>query len=187
MHLRDALASDIPALTAIYNSILLTSTAIYNDTPATLDDRLAYWRSRTAQNYPVLVAVGQAAVNETLTNQILGYATFGDFRSWPGYRFTVEITIHIRDGHRGRGIGTALLHELIARARTLGKHMLIAGVDSENTASLNFLTRHGFTSAGVLHEVGFKFNRWLNLHFLQFDLTPQPQPNKPLPNPTAPL
>ncbi|QMV18588.1 GNAT family N-acetyltransferase [Granulicella sp. 5B5] len=163
MILRDAVAADIEAVTAIYNAVLLSSTAIYNDTPVTLEDRLAYWQSRVAQGYPLLVAVDDEGA-------ILGYATFGDFRSWPGYRFTVEGTIHIREGVRGKGIGTALLTQLTARARACGKHVMVAGVDSTNTASIGFLTRFGFTSAGVLHEVGFKFGRYLDLHFLEYRL-----------------
>ncbi len=163
MIIRDATAADIPSITAIYNSVLLTSTAIYNDTPVTVDDRHAYWQSRLAQNYPLLVAV-----DDTNPNDILGYATFGDFRSWPGYRFTVEGTIHIREGVRNRGLGTELLNHLITRARTLNKHALIAGVDSENGASLRFLTRYGFKEVGRLPEVGYKFNRFLTLVFLQY-------------------
>lgn len=162
MILRDAVATDIEAVTAIYNSVLLTSTAIYNDTPVALEDRLAYWRSRVEQGYPFLVAEQESAV--------LGYATFGDFRSWPGYRFTVEGSIHIREDVRGRGIGTALLTQLTARAHACGKHVMIAGVDSANLASIAFLTRFGFTSAAILHEVGFKFGRYLDLHFLEYRL-----------------
>ena len=163
MLIREAIAADISSITEIYNSVLLTSTAIYNDTPVTLEDRIAYWQSRTAQDYPLLVAVDE-------DNTILGYATFGDFRSWPGYRFTVEGTIHIRDSVRGKGIGTALFHELAARARICNKHVMIAGVDSANAASIAFLTRFGFMPAGTLHQVGFKFNRWLDLHFLEYRL-----------------
>jgi L-amino acid N-acyltransferase YncA len=164
MLIRDALATDIPSVTAIYNAVLLTSTAIYNDQPVTVDDRLAYWQGRVAQNYPMLVAVDE------IDNTVLGYATFGDFRPWPGYRFTVEGTIHIREGVRSRGIGTELLNHLITRARTLGKHSLIAGVDSENQASLRFLTGHGFVERGRLPEVGYKFDRFLTLVFLQYTL-----------------
>lgn len=164
MLIRDAIATDIPALTAIYNAVLLSSTAIYNDSPVSVEDRIAYWQARVAQNYPVLVAVDET------DDTVLGYATFGDFRPWPGYRFTVEGTIHIREGVRSRGIGTELLNHLIARARALGKHSLIAGVDSENHASLGFLASHGFIERGRLPEVGFKFDRFLTLVFLQYIL-----------------
>jgi L-amino acid N-acyltransferase YncA len=162
MLIRDAIGSDLEAVTAIYNSVLEHSTAIYNDQPVSVEDRVAYWKGRIGQGYPLLVAVEGA--------RVLGYATFGDFRSWPGYRFTVEGTIHLAEDVRGRGMGTELLQQLVARARALGKHMLIAGVDSENEASLRFLTRFGFVRCGTLAEVGYKFSRYLDLCFLQYRL-----------------
>jgi phosphinothricin acetyltransferase len=162
MEIRDATAADLLQIRDIYNSILLASTAIYNDRPVTLEDRETWWRARLANSFPVVVAVDDTGV--------LGYGSFGDFRPWPGYRFTVEGTIHIRDGVRGQGIGTRLLDELITRARALGKHVMVAGVDSENAASLHFLTTHGFAPAGELREVGYKFGRYLHLNFLQLFL-----------------
>lgn len=164
MHIRDATAADLPQITEIYNSIVLSSTAIYNDKPATIDERTAWWRARVERGFPVLVA----HENDT----VLGFASFGDFRSWPGYRLTVEGTVHIRDGVRSRGIGSQLLAELITRARAAGMHVMVAGVDSQNQASLRFLERHGFVRRGHLAEVGFKFGRYLNLTLLHFWLTP---------------
>src|SRR5579859_4158409 len=125
MHIRDAVQSDIPQITAIYNEVLTTSTAIYNDQPATLEDRLVWWRSRIERQYPVLVA----ADNE----RVCGFGSFGDFRTWPGYRYTVEGTVHVASGSRGRGVGSLLLKAIIMQARLAGKHSMIAGVDSENT------------------------------------------------------
>jgi L-amino acid N-acyltransferase YncA len=174
MLIRDAIAADIPGITAIYNSVVRSSTAIYNDQPVTEADRLAYWQSRLDQNYPVLVAVEHDA-DDPAGPSVLGYATFGDFRSWPGYRFTVEGTIHIREGVRNRGLGTQLLNHLVLRARALHKHSLIAGVDSENEASLRFLHRYGFQEVGRLPEVGHKFNRFLTLVLLQYLLDPAAQ------------
>jgi len=163
MEIRDATLPDITQITDIYNSIVLTSTAIYNDRPATVDERAEWWRRRIQQGFPVIVAVEDGAV--------LGFGSFGEFRSWPGYRFTVEGTVHIREGIRGKGVGTLLLAELKRRARASGKHVMIAGVDSANEASLRFLQRHGFVLVGQLREVGFKFGRYLNLNFLQYHLT----------------
>ena len=168
MEIRDAALPDIAQITSIYNSIVLTSTAIYNDRPATADERTAWWRRRIEQGFPVVVAVEGSS--------ILGFGSFGEFRSWPGYRFTVECTVHIREDARGRGIGSQLLAELITRARALGKHVIVAGVDSENHASLRFLERHGFVHAGQLREVGFKFGRYLTLNFLQYQLSPSSPP-----------
>jgi L-amino acid N-acyltransferase YncA len=164
MQIRDAAETDIEQITAIYNEVLTNSTAIYNDRPATTEERVAWWKGRLNQGYPVLVAEDG--------NRIAGFATFGDFRSWPGYRFTVEGTVHIRSDARGKGTGTNLLTTLTARAKELGKHTMIAGVDSENAASLRFLERFGFERAGHLREVGFKFGRFLDLVFLQYWIVP---------------
>jgi L-amino acid N-acyltransferase len=159
LEIRDAVEADLEEITAIYNEVLTNSTAIYNDRPATREERIAWWTARREQGYPVLVAVDAGAIR--------GFATFGDFRSWPGYRYTVEGTIHIHSAARGRGVGSGLLETLLERARILGKHTMIAGVDSENTASLRFLERSGFERVGHLREVGYKFERFLDLIFLQ--------------------
>jgi phosphinothricin acetyltransferase len=156
---RDALESDLPAVLAIYNDVVATTTAVYRDDPATLDDRAAWWRDRVAQRFPVLVAVSG--------DQVVGFASFGDFRAWPGYRFTVEHSVHVRDDWRGRGVGHALMVPLLARARALGKHVMVAGVDADNAGSIRFHERLGFERAGHLREVGFKFGRRLDLVFLQ--------------------
>ncbi len=98
---------------------------------------------------------------------IAGFGSFGDFRAWSGYRFTDEHTLHVRADARGRGIGSQLLLELMERARTLGKHAMIAGIDADNAASIRLHERLGFTFGGRLREVGYKFDRWLDLVFLQ--------------------
>jgi phosphinothricin acetyltransferase len=162
--IRNAVQTDFDQITAIYNDVLTNSTAIYNDRQATCEERIAWWRERQQQGYPVLVAAED--------NHIAGFGAFGNFRPWPGYRFTVEGTVHIHSGSRGQGIGTDLLKTLIAQAEALGKHSMIAGVDSENTASLRFLERFGFRRVAYLPEVGFKFHRFLNLVLLQYWITP---------------
>jgi phosphinothricin acetyltransferase len=162
MDIRDADLADISQITEIYNSIVLSSTAVYNDQPATAEERADWWMHRVERGFPVIVATQDASV--------LGYGSFGEFRSWPGYRFTVEGTVHIREDVRGRGVGKLLLAELVTRARAMGKHMMVAGVDSENEASLRFLKAHGFVFAGQLPEVGYKFGGYRNLNFLQYQL-----------------
>jgi L-amino acid N-acyltransferase len=165
MQIRDAEESDLPGLLAIYNDVIATSTAVYSDTPVSLEDRRQWRQARAASGYPVLIAADSSGV--------LGFATFGDFRSWPGYRFTVEHTVHVRADCRGRGIGGELLQALFPRATALGKHVMIAGVDAANTASIRFHERHGFERAGLLREVGNKFGRWLDLVFLQRWIAPR--------------
>ena len=159
MELRDAADDDLAGLVAIYNDVIATSTAVYSSTPVTLADRRQWWQARVAAGYPVLVAVDESGV--------VGFATFGDFRAWPGYRFTVEHTVHVRADRRGSGVGTRLLEALFPRAAALGKHMMIAAVDAANAASIRFHERLGFEQTGRLREVGHKFGRWLDLVFLQ--------------------
>lgn len=159
LSIRDATEEDLDGLLAIYNDVIRTSTAIFREQPATLEDRRDWWRQRVEQGYPVLVAADESGV--------LGFASFGDFRSWPGYRFTVEHTVHVRADARGRGIGRALMAPLIAHAAALGKHVMIAGVDADNQGSIAFHERLGFTRVAHFREVGYKFDRWLDLVFLQ--------------------
>ena len=169
MQIRDAVQSDFDEISAIYNDVLTNSTAIYSDRPASVADRLTWWQTRLEQHYPVLVA--------TDDEHISGFGSYGDFRSWPGYRYTVEGTVHVASGHRGQGVGSLLLKALIVQARQAGKHSMIAGVDSENTASLHFLERFGFQRAGHLREVGYKFDRFLDLILLQYWITPSVRGN----------
>jgi L-amino acid N-acyltransferase len=159
LQLRDATPDDLPGLVAIYNEVLASSTAIFTHQPATLEERWDWWQTRIACGYPVLVARDALGV--------AGFASFGDFRSGPGYRFTVEHTVHVRADGRGRGVGTRLMQALFARAAALGKHVMVAGVDAGNPASIRFHERLGFTHSGCLREVGYKFDRRLDLLFLQ--------------------
>jgi phosphinothricin acetyltransferase len=155
----DATEADLAGLLGIYNDVIATSTAIYSDVPVTLEERRQWWRSRTAQGYPVLAARD--------AHGVAGFTTFGDFRAWPGYRFTVEHSVHVRANGRGQGVGTLLVQALLPRAAALGKHVMMAGVDADNAASIRFHERLGFERSGHLREVGYKFGRWLDLVFLQ--------------------
>ena len=159
MIVRDAEEADLPGVLAIYNEVIAHSTAVFSDQPATLDDRRAWLGQRRGLGYPVLVAEDAQGV--------AGFASFGDFRSWPGYRHTVEHSIHVRAGARRSGVGRLLLEPLIARAAALGKHVMLAGIDGGNAASLAYHARFGFVEAGRLREVGSKFGRWSDLVFLQ--------------------
>ncbi len=157
--IRDATSADIEGVLAIYNDVVRTSTAIYRDEPTTLEERSTWWSGRVQQGYPVLVAADESGV--------LGFASFGDFRAWPGYRYTVEHTVLVRGDCRAQGVGLALMKPLMTRAESLGKHVMVAGVDADNHPSLRFHERLGFQRVGHFHEVGFKFGRWLDLVFLE--------------------
>jgi L-amino acid N-acyltransferase YncA len=159
MHIRDAVEADLQTILAIFNEVVATSTAIYMDSPTTLDERDKWWRSRTSAGYPVIVSEDETGVT--------GFASYGEFRGRPGYRFTVEHSVYVRSDKRGEGIGVVLMHELIDRATRAGLHVMIAGVDAENVESIRFHQRLGFETVAHFKEVGFKFGRWLDLVFLQ--------------------
>jgi phosphinothricin acetyltransferase len=156
---RPAGEADLPAILAIYNDAVVNTTAIWNDTVADAANRRAWFEGRQRQNYPVFVAAEGEAV--------VGYASFGDFRAFDGYRFTVENSVYVRPEARRRGVASALLPALIARARELGKHVMVAGIAGDNEISIRLHARHGFVESARMPEVGTKFGRWLDLVFMQ--------------------
>ena len=160
MIIRDATAEDVPGILAIYNQVIATSTAVYIDDPVTLADRQAWFAARQDDGYPVLVATEGA--------EVLGYASNGIFRGpWPGFRYSVEHSVHIRDDQRGKGLGGLLMPPLIERAKAQGKHIIIGAIDADNAGSIRFHKRFGFEISGHMKEVGFKFGRWLDLVWMQ--------------------
>jgi len=156
---RPAGEADLPAIVAIYNDAVVNTTAVWNNTPADLANRAAWFAARRQQGYPVLVADEDEAV--------VGYGSFGDFRAFDGYRFSVEQSVYVAEGARRRGAASALIAALIEKAQGLGKHVMIAGIAADNAASIALHAKLGFAETGRLPEVGFKFNRWLDLVFMQ--------------------
>jgi phosphinothricin acetyltransferase len=160
MEIRDARTEDLSGILSIYNEVIAHSTAIYAFDPVDLADRRAWFDARSASGYPVLVAVdGDGAV--------AGFSSFGDWRAPAGYAWTVEHSVHVRSDCRGQGLGGALVERLFPLARALGKHVMIGGVDAENAASLALHRRLGFEPVAHFRQVGRKFDRWLDLIFLQ--------------------
>lgn len=160
--IRDATERDLPAILAIYNDAVRHSTAIWSVDEIDVEDRRAWWQLRRSAGYPVLVAeVGL---------QTLAYGSFAQFRPFDGFRYTVEHSVYVAAGHRRQGLGSLLLGELIHRARVAGMHVMVAGVDASNTESLRLHARFGFTEVARMPEVGRKFDRWLDLVFLQLCL-----------------
>jgi len=144
---------------AIYNEVIRNTTAVYSDVEVTLANREAWFDAKVEQGFPVLVACDASAV--------VGFGTFGEFRAWPCYRYSVEHSVHVRADRRGRGIGRALVLALLEAAASLQKHAMIAGIDAENAVSIGLHESLGFSVVGHFREVGFKFGRWLDLKFLQ--------------------
>ncbi|MFN3672089.1 MAG: GNAT family N-acetyltransferase [Bosea sp. (in: a-proteobacteria)] len=157
--IRPATAQDVPAIRAIYNHVVATSTAVFNEHPVSLEDRLAWFSARQDAGYPVLVA--------DIAGEVAGYASYGAFRAGTGYRFAAEHSVHIRPDSQGRGLGTELVSALFPLAQAQGLHVLVAGIDAGNRGSIRLHERLGFVQTGLMREVGRKFDRWLDLALMQ--------------------
>ncbi|MBP0599804.1 N-acetyltransferase [Herbaspirillum sp. LeCh32-8] len=169
MLIREANAGDVPGIAAIYNDAVNNTTAIWNETPVSEQNRLEWLNTRQASGYPVLVAVSPA-------DEVLGYATFGDWRAFDGYRHTVEHSVYVHKDRRGAGIGKQLMQVLIDKARALGKHVMVAGIEANNRGSVALHEKLGFEHVGHLKQVGTKFGQWLDLAFLQLTLDDRERP-----------
>lgn len=168
-HVRDAQPADLPAIRDIYNDAVLNTTAIWNEQPVDLGNRQAWFSARQTQGYPVLVAVDAE-------DNVLGYASFGDWRPFDGFRRTVEHSVYVCRNQRGKGLGPLLMSTLIERARACDKHVMVAAIESGNTASIRLHERIGFVTTGQMPQVGTKFGRWLDLTFMQLVLNPGAPP-----------
>lgn len=163
MEIRDAVEGDIAGITAIYNEAVAHTTAIWNATQVDAANRLSWLADRRRAGYPVLVAVDASG-------GVLGYASFGDWRAFEGYRHTVEHSVYVRADQRGAGVGYALMLALVERARHLGKHVMVGALESGNLASIRLHEKLGFEQVGHLKQVGTKFGKWLDLTLLQLTL-----------------
>ena len=163
MPIRDALPDDVAALREIYNDAVAHTTAIWNETMVDETNRLAWLQDRLGRGYPVLVATDAQ-------DRVLGYASFGDWRAFEGFRHTVEHSVYVHRDARGSGIGRQLLQALIGRARSLGTHVMVAAIEAGNAASIGLHEQLGFVCTGRMPQVGTKFGRWLDLVFMQLQL-----------------
>jgi L-amino acid N-acyltransferase YncA len=148
------------AVLAILNEAIENSTALYDyqaRTPAMMG---AWYDAKERARHPVIGVVDDA-------NVLLGFGSFGPFRAWPAYKYTVEHSLYVERSHRGQGIGKLLLAELVATATRQDYHTLIGGIDADNAASIALHRRLGFEQCAHIRQAGFKFNRWLDLKFYQ--------------------
>jgi L-amino acid N-acyltransferase len=144
------------AVLAILNEAIENSTALYDyraRTPAMMD---AWYDAKEKARYPVIGVIDDA-------EELLGFGSYGPFRAWPAYKYSVEHSLYVERAHRGQGIGRLLLAELIAAATRQDYHTLIGGIDAQNAASIALHRRLGFEPCGHIRHAGFKFNRWLDL------------------------
>lgn len=154
---------DLPDILSIYNDVIINTTAVYDYEPHTLEMRKKWFEAKQRDGYPVFIA----SENE----KIIGFSSIGPFRAWAAYQFSVENSVYVAADCRGRGIGKLLLEPLINAGREMNLHTIIAGIDATNKASIQLHESFGFIEVAHLKEVGYKFNRWLDLKFFQLILT----------------
>jgi L-amino acid N-acyltransferase YncA len=158
---RLAVPSDAAAINDILNYYIVHTTATFITVPNTVTERVVWLNDREAI-HPVIVA--------ELDGFVAGWASLSAFRPRQAYRQTAELGVYVRHDLHRRGIGRALVSELIVRARALGHHVLVGGCCHESTASLALMESLGFTQVARFREVGRKFDRWLDVIFLQLIL-----------------
>jgi L-amino acid N-acyltransferase len=162
--------SHAAAILAIFNDAIENSTALYEYQPRTLETMSQWFINKTAGGFPVIGAIDDRG-------QFLGFASYGTFRAFPANKYTVEHSVYVDKTHRGKGVGKALLTELIRIAQSNQLHVMVGGIDATNSASIALHQQLGFTHSGTLMQVGFKFGRWLDLAFYQIILPTPLQPS----------
>ncbi|MDT3960459.1 N-acetyltransferase family protein [Staphylococcus kloosii] len=161
--IRFATKEDLPAILEIYNDAILNTTAVYTYEAQTLENRVQWFDIKSTHNEPIFVF--------ELDNKAVGFATYGSFRDWPAYQYTIEHSIYVDKDYRGNGIARKLLTELLTDVKAKGYKTIVAGIDATNDKSIHLHKKFNFTYSGTITNVGYKFDHWLDLAFYQLDLT----------------
>lgn len=160
MTIRPATREDLPSILEIYNDAVLNTTATYDYEPRTLEHRTAWFEDHLKINFPVFVAVNE-------TGKVVGWSALNKYHDRMGYRFTTENSVYVAASERGKGIGKLLLTPLIDSAKRLGLHAIIAAIDAANEPSIRLHTKFGFVEVGNFKQIGYKFNRWLDVVYME--------------------
>ncbi|UZR92711.1 GNAT family N-acetyltransferase [Chondrinema litorale] len=161
--LKQCEAEQLPEILEILNEALLNTTALYEYKPRTLDVMETWFTKKKQGNYPIIGAFDTE-------NKLLGFASFGPFRDWPAYKYSIEHSVYVRSDARGKGLGRILLQEIINKAEEQNYHMIVAGIDTENKGSIKLHEKEGFVFCGTIKHAGYKFGKWLDLSFYQLIL-----------------
>src|SRR5688572_11093752 len=153
----------------ILNEAILNSTALYDYVPRTLESMDQWFDVKIKNNFPVIGIIGDK-------NQLVGFGSYGTFRAWPAYKYSVEHSLYIRHDQRGKGYGKIILKEIITSATDQSYHTIIGGIDSANTTSIKLHKSFGFEFCGRIKQAGYKFSRWLDLDFYQLLLNTPVKP-----------
>ena len=163
-------AEHAPAILDILNDAIVTSTALYDYVPRPPQAMATWFGTKRENGFPVIGAVDEAG-------SLVAFASWGTFRAFPAYKYTVEHSVYVHRDHRGRGLGKLLMEELVRRAQAAGVHVMIGCIDATNAGSIALHERLGFAHTGTFRQVGFKFGRWLDAAFYQLTL---PTPDHPV-------
>ncbi|MBM7633156.1 GNAT family N-acetyltransferase [Geomicrobium sediminis] len=158
--IRKARKDDLQKILAIYNDAILQTTAVYNYQPETILEREKWYNQKLESGYPIFVC--------ERSGEIAGFATYGAFRDWPAYQYTIEHSIYTDVNHRQKGVATNLLQAIIEYATNENYKTIIAGIDATNKGSIRLHQKFNFTHTGTMKNVGYKFERWLDLAFYQY-------------------
>ena len=169
--IRDANLNDLLDILEIFNDAILHTTAIYNYKAHTIEERIQWYEKKIQDGYPIIV------VEEN--NKVIGFATYGSFRPFPAFKYTIEHSIYIHEKHSNKGIGTMLLKKIIQICDEKGFATMVAGIDGSNDKSIRMHEKLGFKYSGTINKAGYKFGKWLNLVFYQLELK---GPNNPIEN-----
>jgi L-amino acid N-acyltransferase len=157
------------AILAIFNDAILNSTALYDYKARTMEMMRAWFDAKTKGNFPVIGLENDAG-------ELVGFGSYGTFRAWPAYKYSVEHSVYVDARFRGQGLGKRLLWEVIEAARGQNYHLIIGVIDSTNEKSIRLHESLGFTHCGTVRQCGFKFGRWLDAAFYQLVLETPAQP-----------
>ncbi len=160
---------DAPALLAIFNHAILHTTALYEYKPRTMATMQQWFANKAAGNFPV---IGLKDEHGTL----LAFGSYGTFRAFPAFKYSVEHSVYVHPDHQGKGLGRQILQLLIEAASRQQYHLLIGGIDADNSGSIALHEKMGFVHSGTIRQAGFKFGRWLDLAFYQLTLPTPLQP-----------
>lgn len=162
-------AEHAAAILEILNDAIANSTALYDYQPRPPEAMVTWFATKRAGGFPVVGAVDASGT-------LLGFASWGTFRAFPAFKYTVEHSVYVHRDQRGRGLGELLLREVVRRAREAQVHVLVGCIDATNAGSIAVHTKLGFVHSGTITEAGFKFGRWLDAAFYQLKLETPAQP-----------
>lgn len=160
--IRESSEKDLKDILEIYNDAILNTTSIYTYKIQNLEEKKQWYEKKKQDGYPLLVF--------EKSGRVVGFATFGSFREWPAYKYTIEHSIYVHKDYRNKGIATRLMKEIIKIANEREYATLVAGIDAANEVSIKMHEKMGFKYSGTVTKAGFKFGKWLDLAFYQLNL-----------------